>query len=226
MSSQSTTPQNSKNHEQEDLRKKELAIQAMRRQIAELEQRKKAKLTTPSGTQSPLALSSSGSSQAEMPVGVDMGISSASLAEPAAVADLQALETMIASETVAPNPNMQTTPTRLSQDSLASMDAAQLDIVRSKIIRKNEIESGLPALEAEIQSTEAKLTTFTEEKEKLLSEIARGKEGHRQLLDELHHLVYEINGLSLEEVDAAQHRSMIKEPLPGPDQGIPPLSKI
>jgi hypothetical protein len=91
------------------------------------------------------------------------------------------------------------------------MDIAQLDSIRSKILRMKEIESGLPELDAEIESSEQRLAACKEEANILLAEITKGKEGRIQLVDELKRLSDEIDGLTLEDLDELRRQAEIKE---------------
>ncbi|CEL02990.1 hypothetical protein ASPCAL04150 [Aspergillus calidoustus] len=175
--STSSTPLNSRNHEQEDLRKKDLEIQAMHRRIAELEQRKKARLA--SRTQSPRNSDVSPPEPVSMPV--------------AALPDSN-------------NDNV--------ESFLAPLDVENLRRMKANILRVQEIEAGVPSLDAEIQKSEARLKVFKREEEKLLSELERGKEGRRQLLEELSNLKSELNGLSLDQVNTALSRLETQEEVP------------
>ncbi|KAI9367690.1 hypothetical protein BJX61DRAFT_527272 [Aspergillus egyptiacus] len=175
-SSTSVTPNNLKGSEQEDLRKKDLEIQAMHRRIAELEQRKKARLA--SRTQSPRAVEPSPSSDsADMP-------------------PVQGRAADINDKTL--------------ESLLAPLDAEGLRRMKFKIVRMQEIEAGIPSLDAEIQKSEAKLA----ELERLSVELAKGREGRRHLLEELNSLKSELNGVCLDEVNAALNRLEAKEELP------------
>ena len=91
------------------------------------------------------------------------------------------------------------------------MDMSQLDKIRSQILRMKEIESGLPELDAEIESSEQRLATCKREADTLLAEITKGKEGRLQLVDELKKLSDEINGLKLEDLDELRRQAEIKE---------------
>ncbi|KAE8386331.1 hypothetical protein BDV23DRAFT_163412 [Aspergillus alliaceus] len=208
----SATPQNPRNHDQDDLRRKDLEIQAMHRRIAELEQRKKAKLAA-SRTQSPRTVDSSESSPPETSPQSDAEVreSIIHLAESSSGRDSSQDNIVNAlPETTASTPGFYITPNDLPC-SLDSMDTAQLENMKTKVLRKHEIESGVPALEAEIQKSETRLAEFNIEQEKLLLEIARGKEGRQQLLEELSNLNTELNGVSLEEVESALDRLKGKE---------------
>ena len=174
--STSSTPNILKNGEQEDLRKKDLEIQAMHRRIAELEQRKKAKLA--SRTQSPRA------SDLSPPELVNM-------------------------------PEMSTSSLDKDVDEiLGPMDADGLRKMKSKILRIQEIEAGVPSLDAEIHKSEMKLADARSEAERLSSELAKGKEGREQLLHELKALKLEVSGLSLDCVNVALIDLEAKEKMP------------
>ncbi|KAL4788679.1 hypothetical protein BJX76DRAFT_315397 [Aspergillus varians] len=175
----SSTPSNLKNSEQEDLRRKDLEIQAMHRRIAELEQRKKAKLA--SRTQSPRA-------------------------------DLSPPEFVSMPAMFVPSiPNI---TGKNAENVLAPIDADGLRRMKSKLLRMQEIEAGVPSLDAEIQKSEAKLADTRREEVKLSSELAKGKEGRRQLLEELNALRLEVSGLSLDHVNAALISMEVKEEMP------------
>ncbi|KAL3471018.1 hypothetical protein BJX99DRAFT_238362 [Aspergillus californicus] len=163
--STSSTPNGNRNGEQEDLRKKNIQIQAMHRRIAELEQRKKARLA--SQTQSPRTSDTSPPESAGMPP-----------------VRLPLLPSII--------------DTSL-ENILAPLDVEDLRSMKSKIVRIQEIEAGLPSLDAEIKRSEAKLADLNQ----VSVELAKGKEGLRQLLDELNTLRSESNGLSLDQVNMA-----------------------
>lgn len=178
--STSSTPNNLKNTEQEDLRKKDLQIQAMHRRIAELEQRKKAKLA--SRTQSPRASDLS----------------------PPELVNMPEIST----------PSMLNIDDKGVDDILGPMDADGLRKMKSKILRIQEIEAGVPSLDAEIHKSEMKLADTRSEEEKLSSELAKGKEGRRQLLQELNTLKLEVSGLSLDRVNVALIDMEAKEKMP------------
>ncbi|KAF7167459.1 hypothetical protein CNMCM6106_003019 [Aspergillus hiratsukae] len=222
--SASATPQSHRNHDQEDLRKKHLEIQAMHRRIAELEQRKKAKLAA-SRTQSPRPSEAAVSSPAINPISSDQEnqISNV-IAEPVAhrlppqMALLEAATEAILSVPA----NNADKFEALSSESIARIsalkDADQLAEMRSKLLRKKEIEAGVPALDAEIQKSEARLAEVKVEEQNLLRDIARGKEGRQQLLEELHSLNLELKGLTQEELEIAQRTLDAKEQVQVSDQ--------
>ncbi|RDW72484.1 uncharacterized protein DSM5745_07656 [Aspergillus mulundensis] len=181
--SSSSTPNNNNNRngEQDDLRKKDLEIQAMHRRIAELEQRKKAKLA--SRTQSPRTSDLSTPEIASMPA-----------------------PSMLPALPIVPNKNVEKV--------LASMDIDGMRKMKSKILRMQEIEAGIPSLDAVIQKTELKLADASKVLEELASELAKGKDGRQHLLDELNALKSEVPVMSLDDVNAALINMEAKEEFP------------
>ncbi|KAL1971004.1 hypothetical protein VTN77DRAFT_2838 [Rasamsonia byssochlamydoides] len=192
--------------DQESLRLKDLEIQAMRRRIAEYEQRKKAKLAasrtqSPGSSNAPSATSLPGNNAEAQPVSKE-----------APAAPVTNAETQLANQRTVPKDSRPSSLHRSpSVQSLASMDSAQLEIIRQKILRKQEIESGLPALDAELSKSEAKLAECKREEERLLAEIAKGREGKKQLIDELESLGAETEGLTLEALQAAKNEAEQRE---------------
>lgn len=183
--SASTTPQAWKTADEENLRKKDLAIREMHRKIAELEQRKKQKLPE-SPTQSLRVLDSPASS---------MDVEQAASANHPGS---KALEDISRGQ---------------SAEQFASMDSGQLERLRSKLLRKKEIEAGLPSLDDEIIRSETRLSDFKKEEERLLLELTKGKEGRRQLMEELKALDLEVNELSFQDVEVAGHgRQAVDKP--------------
>ncbi|KAE8321124.1 hypothetical protein BDV39DRAFT_23437 [Aspergillus sergii] len=199
----SATPQFPRNNDQEDLRRKHLEIQAMHKRIAELEKRKQAKLAA-SRTQSPRAADSEASPPETSPPTDTEAFGTPIQDAPASTghnsSQLNAMDAL--QETISSAPSHHPTSNGLSYR-LGSMDAEQLRDVKSKVLRKREIESGVPALDAEIKRSETRLAEFNFEQEKILLDIARGKEGRQQLLEELSNLNTELDGVSLEEVESA-----------------------
>lgn len=191
----------------EHMRRRDLEIQAMHRKIAELEQKRQAKLAA-SRTQSPRTLDESGvSSSAAYSSAADAEVAEASTVPSSGPKDTSGATTTI----LADRPNLVDSFSDSSVRILASMDLTQLEGIRSKILRMKEIETGLPDLDAEIQSSESRLSACREEAEKLLSDITKGREGRLLLVEELKNLSYEINGLSLEDLDELRRQAGIKE---------------
>lgn len=209
MDSASATPQSRRTMGEEDLRKKDLAIREMRKRIAELEQRKKPK-PTESPTQSPHALNPPDLSLNEHRTGADGRPIDASaalaVAVPSGTSDPISVIPQTAPETRQKAENLGVASISRSAQVLGSMDSKQLERVRLRFLRKQEIEAGLPSLDAELLRSEAKLGGFRDEQERLLSEIAKGREGRQQLINELKTLDLEINGLSMDDIEAAQHK--------------------
>lgn len=196
-----------RNNDQEHLRQKDMEIQAMHRKIAELEQRKKAKLDV-NHSQSPRATNASSLPITNDSMDADLESDDVTPVEPAIANEYDdgigvALGAALMEQaTSRPNGSITVPPTK----PLASMDSTELQTMRSKILRKQTIESGLPGLDAEIASSEAKLFLLKQEEDNILSTIAKGKQGRRQLIRELEELGIEINGLTLDELDAAQRK--------------------
>ncbi|OJJ72549.1 hypothetical protein ASPBRDRAFT_54372 [Aspergillus brasiliensis CBS 101740] len=183
--SASATPQSLRNNDQEHqehLRRKDLEIKAMHKRIAELEERKKAKLAA-SRTQSP---------------------------RPSDVSEPSPPTNKLLSDDVSKASKL---PAEAEQGDkfLANLDHSQVESIKAKLLRKQEIEAGIPALDAEIHKSEAKLAGVKDEETRLLSEITKGREGRRQLLDELNNLKMELNGLTFDDVEAAIRRAQDKD---------------
>lgn len=127
------------------------------------------------------------------------------------------------------NPGIQASPNSVgvgafrSQSVLSqtSLDPMQIESIRQKFMRKREIESGLPVLEAELQKSEARLLQFREEEQRLLAEIEKGKAGKRRLIEELEALGIETAGLSIEELQATKDRLEEADEDMQHDQGEP-----
>ncbi|RAH84865.1 hypothetical protein BO86DRAFT_208668 [Aspergillus japonicus CBS 114.51] len=204
--STSVTP-NGRNHDQEHqehLRRKDLEIKAMHRRIAELEERKKAKLAA-SRTQSPRAL--------DLPLPTVDSVT----------ADVAILENNNATQV----PKLDEATSQLvEQVSSLPKDALKLEEMRVKLLRKQEIESGIPALDHEINKSEARLAELNQEQNSLLSQITKGKEGRQQLLHELEALGQELQSVTLDDIDLALRQLQTEEPayseLPATTHELPP----
>lgn len=186
-SSASATPQ-SRIHDAESLRQKHLEIQAMRRRIAEFEEKKKAKGSNPIA--SPISTPGSFKATGEQ----DNATQSQAEEEPLAPIAATIARSKSAGALV-------DSPAQ----SAVSTGASNLDRIRQKLLRKQEIESGLPTLDDELLRIETKLAGFRQLEEELLAEIAKGREGRKQLVDELQSLVLETQDMeSLQEAQRAQ----------------------
>lgn len=93
---------------------------------------------------------------------------------------------------------------RQSSLSRSGTDPNKMEDLRLKFLRKKEIESGLPILEAELTKSEAKLAQFKEEEKRLLAEIEKGKAGRLKLVQELQALGVETKGLTIEELQSTK----------------------
>uniref|UniRef100_A0A093V1J6 Protein red1 n=1 Tax=Talaromyces marneffei PM1 TaxID=1077442 RepID=A0A093V1J6_TALMA len=202
----------SRTSEIEGLRQKNLEIQAMRRRIAELEEKnaKKIKAALPTATV----------------------IENGSLSPATAIIGTENMSQFISNNAhTMTTPSDKSSPPRLqrspSEQSLASMDNSDLDRIRQKLLRKRVIESGLPTLDAELIKFEAKLAEYKREEERLLSEIARSREERKKLGEELESLGMETEGLTLEELRAAKEdieRGTAVEAEPESLEVVPPES--
>lgn len=214
-----STPQaSSRPSDQESIRKKDLEIQAMHKRIAELEQRKKARLG-PGPAHSPQSFDSGASSSAGQSSGAEAeatDMSTAPVPKTTPAADVATISTG--------RPNLIDSFSDSSVRVLASMKTEQLDSLRSKILRMKAIESGLPDLDAEIVSSESHLSHCRQEADRLLSEITKGKEGRFLLVEELKQLGDEINGLSLDDLDQLRRQAEIKEQEIVAKEGQSPLT--
>ncbi|RJE18515.1 hypothetical protein PHISCL_09147 [Aspergillus sclerotialis] len=207
VNSMSGTPQTWSSLDEEHLRQKDLAIREMRRKIAELEQRKK-----PKPTPSPQSSASSLDGHNDK---TDTRLAGISPSAPVIAAGTHTPS----NDNIASNGISNGLPTQM----LASMNALQLEKLRSNYLRKQEIVAGLPSLDAEILRSQARLNEFKEQEQKLLSEIAKGNQGRQQLINELGALDLEINGLSLEDIEAAIRRCNTEAPRV-PDNGEEDIS--
>ncbi|KAJ9220227.1 hypothetical protein DTO027B5_1259 [Paecilomyces variotii] len=200
----SSTPQTPlKIGDQEELRLRDQQIQEMRKKIAALEERKRAKLAA-SRVQSPPDSNRAASASLDTPL---VSKPSMHASTSSAVKERHDQPTVQANFISSVGSQGSGSPALIrspSVQSLTSVDPAHLERMRAKFMRKKEIESGLPALDAELSKSEAKLAEFKREEERLRAEIAKGREGKRQLMEELESLGVETQGLSMEELQAAK----------------------
>ena len=193
----SRTP--SKGKEQDHLRQRELEIEAMHKKIAEYEKRQKEKLAA-SRTQSP------GTQPCPVPSLVQAPTSSTSPVHPqerpSSPRDKGAESSPQAPSYI--NPVIADLPRSSPARTRASLDPANINDMKKKFLRKKEIESGLPLLEAELVKSEQRLAEYRKQEQELLAEINKGKEGKRQLIAELESLGIETEGLSMAELQATK----------------------
>lgn len=88
--------------------------------------------------------------------------------------------------------------------SRSSLGPGEIEEMRKKLLRKQEIESGLPILDAELEKSLEKFAYYREEQRKLLEEIEKGKAGRLKLVEELESLGIETDGLTMDELQATK----------------------
>lgn len=210
-----STPQGTTSSTGHDtVHRRDLEIRAMYRKIAELEQKRRAKLAA-SRTQSPRTLEDFGASSSA----ALSNFGDAEVAEASTVPSSGPKVASVASATVLTDrSNLVEFFSESSVRILASMDLAQLEGIRSKILHMKEIEARLPDEYAEIQSSESRLSSCKKEAEDLLSDITQGQEA-RLLLEELKNLAYD-NGLSPEDLGELRRQAGIKEQHLAAKQGM------
>ncbi|ODH39095.1 hypothetical protein ACO22_02027 [Paracoccidioides brasiliensis] len=203
--------------EQDDLHVKHMEILAMRRKIAELEKRQKEKLST-SRLDSPGALVRQTTTSAEengsviTTQGLQWKSTVAALPDKPPSSQHGNSSVVLSNPEGVMNPGAQSTPNSVSSMRIqlvlseTPFDSNQIESIRKKFMRKKEIESGLPALEAELQRSEARLLQFREEEQRLLAEIEKGRAGKQRLVEELDALGIETAELSIEELQATKDR--------------------
>lgn len=215
--SSSSTPQGlSWQSDNENMRQKDLEIQAMHRKIALLEQQRKARKAKEAAN------------QIESPRTVDDSTTSSS-AENLSPMDVYEAETSVSASTAKAAAGTSTTMTSFADQSnvidsfsessvrvLASLDSAQLDSIRSKVLHMKDIESDLSGLDPETMSRDSRLAACKDEADKLLFEIIKAK-GMREekvtLIEEMKNLTHESGGLSLETLNELRRQAKSKEQL-------------
>ncbi|OJD27299.1 hypothetical protein ACJ73_01309 [Blastomyces percursus] len=191
-------------------------LQAMRQRIAEYEQRKKAKQSA-SRVESLGALaahsaitsadeSSSVAPEAQCKPTIETKLVVPPSSQPENSLAHSTSPQKIVNSGIQANPNSDGAPRSQSVLTQGSLKPTHIESIRKKFMRKREIESGLPILEAELQKSEARLRQFREEEQSLLAEIEKGKAGKRLLIEELEALGIETAGLSMEELQATKDR--------------------
>lgn len=191
----SNTPPNPAN----GLLQKNMEILAMRQRIAELEARRIKKQAS-SQNQSSRSSNASASVTSD---GIlqESGNSSSELENfqktPTPTVE-QGTSGTVEAASAALNSAMSSAPNVSSAQSAPGSN--RVEELRLKALRRKEIESGLPLLDAEILKTEQKLAEFREQEKRLLEQIAKGREGKRKLVEELESLGIETAGLSMTEL--------------------------
>ncbi|KAK2875190.1 hypothetical protein FQN49_001707, partial [Arthroderma sp. PD_2] len=188
------------------LLKKNMEILAMRQRIAELEARRVKKQAT---SQNRSSESSNESAITPPDEAQQEAENSSSELENARKTLKQTVERAM-SEANEPTPTISVTPIPVTSSVLSPLaqpfqspshpTPQRAEELRLKALRRKEIESGLPLLDAELLKTEQKLAEFREQEKKLLEQIAKGREGKRRLIEELESLGIETEGLSMAEL--------------------------
>ncbi|KAJ5992768.1 hypothetical protein N7451_008492 [Penicillium sp. IBT 35674x] len=215
--SSSSTPQGlSWQSDNENMRQKDLEIQAMHRKIALLEQQRKARKAKEAANRN------------ESPRTVDDSATSSS-AENLSPMDVYEAETSASTSIAKAAAGTSTTMTSFTDQSslidsfsessvrvLASLDSAQLDSIRSKVVHMKDIESDLSGLDPENMGRDSRLVACKDEADKLLFEMIKAKgvrEEKVSLIEELKNLTHGSGGLSLETLDELRRQAKFKEKL-------------
>ncbi|KAJ5191287.1 uncharacterized protein N7498_010272 [Penicillium cinerascens] len=199
-----STPQGSfRPGDQDHIRKRESEIEAMRRKIAELEQKRKAKLAA-SRFESPRTLDDSGSSSsAAQSSAAEPDIAETSTA-PSSGPRLEAgAATSISS--FANRSNLIDFFSGSSVRILASLNVEQLASFRSNLLQLKDIESDFSRPDAENL-----LSGCREDIDRLLAAVFGGLDGGLQLLEELRNLSHETSALPLEHMDELHRQAKLK----------------
>ncbi|KAJ5735586.1 uncharacterized protein N7483_000711 [Penicillium malachiteum] len=204
-----STPQGASwQSDNEHVRQKDLAIQEMHRKIAQLEERRKAKLAA-SQTESPRAVddsgeisSSSASDGQSSPVDADVTTSSSpSTSKPA-----PGFSTTLTAD----GSNLIDSLSEASVRSLARMDMAELDKMRVAISSSKERPIRLPGLNTEVVSSEDTISG----------------ENQGSLFDELKHLIRENADLTLEDLDKLRRQAEVRSQNAAEKQDAPSPSQV
>lgn len=220
--------------EQEDLQRKDLEIQAMRKRIAELERRRREKQNT-SGAQSPgtpnpsAAVSKAGTppvvpnqnvEKTEVEIDTpaewvvqeseEVDLSDKSFPETRS-SELESSKPPVVIEVPSSSPS----PSRL-HESLPQVKTGEME---QKLKRRKEIESGLPLLDAEVERTQSRLAELQKEARRLEREIQKGIEGRKRLVQELEGLGIETDGIPTEELQAKRDQLVEEHIIPNGHQG-------
>ena len=182
----------------EDLKKREEEIAALRRRIAEAERRKamsKGKQTE--------------ASRAQTPTTTQRPVTEPVLSSPAAATAGTALKNVTRSisstaPVLAPSlPSTTTTETHIPRtDEKATMCLSASNPTQWKKIRRAEIESGLPSLDASLASNAARLEQLRKEVEQLEAENRKRMRDKENLIKELESLGIDTEGMPHEELQA------------------------
>ena len=177
----SPQPPSVKASDAQSLRQKDLAIQAMRRRIAEMEERKKSK-SAPVNAEPNGHLTDNGKSTIEPSVEIEGNASDSSHTRPKDVSKR-----------------------------LADMSSAELENMRLKLQEKEDIISSLTRLDSELKKCDFELSEIRDQEKFLSSQLEKAKQGRSLAVGHLEHLEVETRGVSLEELETAQRALQSKE---------------
>ena len=185
----------------EDLKKREEEIAALRRRIAEAERRKamsKGKQTE--------------ASRAQTPTTTQRPVAEPVLSSPAAATTGTALKNVAGSisstaPVLAPSlPSATSTETLIPRtDGNVTMCSSVSNPTQWKKIRRAEIESGLPSLDASLASNAARLEQLRKEMEQLEAENRKRMRDKENLIKELESLGIDTEGMPHEELQAKKN---------------------
>ncbi|KAM5437247.1 hypothetical protein McanMca71_001142 [Microsporum canis] len=194
----SNTPPNPAN----GLLQKNMEILAMRQRIAELEARRVKKQVTSQAQSSESSNASAAATSDETQQEAENSSSELENSQKAVNKTAECTLSRSTEPTVAASVASHHVTTPISSPSSAPLgpDSRRTGELRLKALRRKEIESGLPLLDAELLRTEQKLAEFREQEKKLLEQIAKGREGKRKLIEELESLGKETENLSMSEL--------------------------
>ena len=200
-----STPQGSfRPGDQDHIRKRESEIEAMRRKIAELEQKRKAKLAA-SRFESPRTLDDSGSSSsAAQSSAAEPEVAETSMA-PSSGPRLEA-GTATSISNFANRSNLIDFFSESSVRILASVNVEQLASFRSSLLQLKDIESDFTRPDAE-----SLLSGCREDIDRLLAAVFGGLDGGLQLLEELRNLSHQTSASPLEHIDELHRQAKLKE---------------
>ncbi|KKY15251.1 hypothetical protein UCRPC4_g06407 [Phaeomoniella chlamydospora] len=166
------------------MRSKNEEIAQMRKHIAELEKRRKEKQVVLGQTQSPGpgTPSSVGSPNVSTPIRQLTGDQT----------PVSGLLSQLSESSAKSYTAIAGTPTTNA--------AARAEALRRRLMRRKEIQAGLPLLDAEVERTRSKLAEIQQEAERLEQEIKRGLEGRQELIHELEQLGFDSDSRLVEKM--------------------------
>lgn len=210
----------------EDLRTREEQIQLMHEKIAELEQRRKSKQSTsrahtpgtPRVAAAALNPKSVPASEAKprVPTEADLETPKERLEDSLRVDEVNAEEERATERKAVEQRalDLKSLDQKASEQKILDLEAARIRAeqaelaiaeVNAKRLRKAEIETGLPILDAEVQRTQIKLEEMKREIYRLETEVQKGLEGRKSLVEELEGLGVDTEGMPLAQLQAKKN---------------------